>query len=881
MSVTPPRLALWLLARRLSSTWRDFIVGDLTEEFQTRARTSPVAARRWFWRQTVRCLIAPPPGDPHNVTQSSRVPRESRLRTILADLRHGLRVMYRAPAFALAVIAVLALGIGANTAIFSIVNTVLLRPLPFQRSNELVRLFHVPPQDAFPGIAQFPVSPANFYDWKRDARSFDGMAIYRGRAFTLLSGGHAETVTAAAVGADFFAIVGTPPAMGRVFSPDEDIAGREHVVVLSHAFWTSHFGAAHDAVGRTLTLNREPYTIVGVMPPEFAIKAWGGTAGDLWVPLAYTDAQRAVRENHNAAVVARLKPGVTLTAAQAEMNVISERLEREYPKANAGWGAVIIPLQELIVGDIRASLLVLLAAVGLVLLIACANVGNLLFARTLTRRKEFALRSALGASRGRVFQHVFIESLVLSLIGGAMGLALARFGLVAAGTMLRAQVPRIDEITLDWHVMVFVFAASVITAVLAGAVPALRAGGGQLTDALKEGGRSDGAIGVRTRRVLVVGEVALSLVLLMGAGVMVRTVSALRHVDAGVDARNVLTMQVLLPATRYDTAAKRTAFFDAALQKLGALPGVQTAAAIDDLPSEGGSVQPVVIEGKAELLPRDQPTTEVRTITPGYLRAMGIPLLRGRDVIASDRDVMLVSQSAAKLLWGSADPIGRHAMLPLSQKQPHEVVGIVGDVIQLELTKGTNPTVYRYTPEHEFTNLTLVARTSVPPLSLAKAAIEAIQSIDPEQPVENVRPMTDVLDASLRSQRFSAQLLAVFAAVALTLASIGIYSVLSFIVRGRHRELCIRTALGASSGDVLRSVIIEGMTPALVGIVIGVVAALGSARLLSTMVWGVSASDPVTLAIVAAGLALISLIASLLPAYRATRVDPGRVLRAS
>ena len=804
------------------------------------------------------------------------------LRTLAADLRYAFRVLVRTPSFLIAVVAVLAIGIGANTAIFSIVNAVLLRPLPFDEPDRLVRLFHIPPQSTFPGLKRFSVSPANFYDWKRDARLFERMAIYRFRQFALTGGSDAESVVAGAVGTDFFEVVRARPALVRVFLREEDAPDRGHVVILSDGFWKSRFGAATDVVGRTLKLDGEPYTIVGVMPARFSVTSWAASARDLWVPLAYTDEERAVRENHNAQVIARLKPGITVGQAQSEMTVISTRLEHEYPQANAGWGATVIPLQELIVGDIRVSLVMLLGAVALVLLIACANVGNLLFARGLMRRKELAIRSALGAGRGRVFQQLLVESLVLASAGGAAGLFLARVGLRAGAALLAKQVPRADEITIDVRVLLFVAGASILTGILAGALPALRAGRTDLNDALKEGGRHEGAVGVRTRRLLVVCEVALSLVLLMGAGVMLRSLLALRHVDAGYDPRNVLTMHVSLPETRYSTPAQKSAFFDQALQRIRALPGVEAAGAIDDLPAQGGSVQPIVLEGHAELLPRDQPTVEVRKITPGYLRAMRIPLLRGRDVADRDAEVMLVSRSAAALLWGDADPIGRRVTLPLQSKiVVKEIIGIVGDVKQGELSAAAGAAVYEYTHDRPWGSLSFAVRTTVPPASLAQSAAGIVRAIDPEEPVEDIRTMEAVVDETLTSQRFSALLLGMFAAVALVLASVGIYSVLSYIVRGRSHEIGIRTALGAGKADVVRLVVVEGMTPAIVGIAAGAVAALGSARILEKLVFGVSASDPLTLAAVAGALALVALVASLVPAYRASRLDPLNVLRSN
>jgi predicted permease len=804
------------------------------------------------------------------------------MRTLIPDFRYALRVLMRTPSFTLAVIAVLALGIGANTAIFSIVNAVLLRPLPFAEPERLVRLFHVPPQETFPGMPTFSVSPANFYDWQRSARSFEGMAIYRFRPFVMSGSGSAQEVVAAAVGAGFFDIVGARPALGRVLLPEEDAPGRNHVVVISDGFWKRQFAGAADAVGRSLQLDGEKYTVVGVLPARFSIEAWGPTAQDLLVPVAYTDEQRAVRENHNAQVIARLRPGVSVAQARAEMAVISRGLEAQYPKENAGWGATVVPLHEVLVGDVRQSLVILLAAVGLVLLIACANVGNLLFTRALARRKEIAIRSALGAGRARVFQQLLVEAMVLAITGGAVGLVLARITLESSSKLLAAQLPRADEVSVDGWVLLFALGASLVTGVLAGVMPAIRAGRADLNETLKEGGRNESAIGVRTRRVLIVCEVALSLVLLMAAGVMVRSLLSLRNADAGFNPRNVLTLRVSPPESRYDTPAKLLGFFETALTRVRALPGVEAAGAIDDLPLLSGSQQPIVLEGRPELLPRDQPTVAVRKITPGYLRAMQIPLLRGRDVAAGDSEVMLVSRSAAKLLWGDEDPIGRRVTLPLESRTVfRQVVGVVGDVKMENLSEPAAPSVYELSSTQPFGLSTIVVRTAVPPMTVAGQTADIIRALDADQPVEDIRTMEAVLDETLRSQRFSAVLLGMFAAVALALASVGIYSVLSYIVRGRSREIGIRTALGASATDVVRLVLLEGMTPTLIGVAVGVLVSLSSGRLLQQLVYGVSASDPLTLAGVAAGLTLVAFLATLLPAYRASRVDPLIVLRAN
>jgi predicted permease len=664
-----------------------------------------------------------------------------------------------------------------------------------------------------------------------------------------------------------------------VFRQEEDTPGGKYVVILSDRFWRTEFGGNPGVIGRTVKFNDEAYSIVGVMPAAASVASWTGMASDVWVPLALTDQQRAARGNHNRYGVARLKRGVDVAQAQAEMDAISARLARDFPRTDGrGWGAVVIPMQEEIVGNSRTMLLMLLGAVGLVLLIACANVGNLLFTRALSRRKEIAIRSALGAGRGRVFQQLLTEAVVLAGAGGALGLLLAYVTLTAASTLLAGQVPRGDEISIDGRVLLFAVAASMLTGVLAGTLPAVRAGRSDLNDALKEGRRNDGAIGVGTRRVLIVCEVALSLVLLMGAGVMVQSLLALRRVDAGFDPNNVLTMRVRLGESRYPAPGQRSAFFEAALQRIRALPGVEAAGTIDTLPFADGSSQTLVLEGYPPQ--RDPVAVQVRQITPGYLRAMGIQLLRGRDVVESDAEGLLVSADAARLYWGADDPIGRRATLPaLSKTVLRQVVGIVGDVKQRNLVEGTTPTVYLYTREPN-PGTTFVIRTSVPAGTLAQSAVGAIRTIDPEQPVVDTQTMVRVLDNKLAPQHFSALLLGLFAGVALLLAAVGIFSVLSYIVRGRSREIGIRTALGARRADVLRLVIVEGMSPALVGIGVGTVAALASAKVIATVVFGVSASDPLTLAAVAATLAFVALMASLVPAYRALRLDPVKVLRA-
>ena len=798
------------------------------------------------------------------------------MRTVIADLRYALRVVSRAPSFAVAVVGVLALGIGANAAIFSIVNAVLLRPLHFEEPERLVRIFTRTPDGR-----RFEISPGKFYEWQRDAQSFEGMAMYQCcglREVALAGAGSARTVRASLVSAGFFDIVRARPALGRVFRQEEDTPGGKYVVILSDRFWRSEFGGKPDVIGGTVKLNDEAYTIVGVMPAAASVVSWTAMASDVWVPLAPSAEERAARMNHNRDGVARLKSDVGVAQAQAEMDAISVRLARAFPKSDNGWGALVIPMQEEIVGNSRAMLVMLLGAVGLVLLIACANVGNLLFGRALSRRREIAIRSALGAGRGRVFQQLLTEALLLAGAGGALGLLLAYGTLTAASTLLAGQVPRAEEIAIDGRVVLFAVGLSLLTGVLAGTLPAARAGRSDLNDALKEGARSDGAIGVGTRRLLIVCEVALSLALLMGAGVMIQSLLALRYGDSGFNPDNVLTMKMRLVDARYPSPAQRSSFFAAALQRIRALPGVEAAGTIDDLPLTAGSSQTLALEGYP---PQREPVAvQVRQITPGYMRAMGISVLRGRDIVESDAEALLVSADAAKLYWGADDPIGRRATLPaVSKTILRQVVGIVGDVKQRNLIEPATPTVYFYTRE-QYGKAVFVIRTSVPPATLAPPAVAAIRATDPEQPVAGIRTMVEVLDERLSSQRFGALLLGVFAGVALLLAAVGIYSVLSYIVRGRSREIGIRTALGAQRADVLRLVIVEGMSPALVGIGVGTIAVLASAKVMKSLVFGVSASDPLTLASVAAALMLVALMASVVPAYRAVRLDPVKVLHA-
>jgi putative ABC transport system permease protein len=870
-------LALRLLAKRLPPVWRDFVIGDLEEEFASRRLDSLIGSQAWLWWQTVRCLVVPLP-EQGDIAMQHRPQGDSMMQSILSDLRHALRLVGRAPFFAAAVIAVMALGIGASTTLFGVVNAVLLRPVPFEEPDRLMRIFATPP-----GGTPGEVSPGQFYDWQRDARSFEHVALSRCCRLrdVVLSGSSPQSVKAAVVSAGFFETVRVRPSLGRTFRSEEDSPDGRHVVILSDRFWRTVLGGAPNVIGRKVMLNDESYSIVGVIPPAQSAASWFPMAADVWIPLGLTPEQRIDRQNHNLDAVARLKHGVEPAQAQSELGAIAARLGRDFPKTDSRWSATVTPMQQAIVGDSVTMLLVLLGAAGLVLLIACANVGNLLFTRALGRRKEVAIRLALGAGRGRVVQQLLIEALLLAAIGGVVGLFLASATLRLASAFVGSYLPRAGEISIDARVMLFVVAVSMMSGVLAGLLPALRAIGPDLRGALHEGGRSGGSLGVGTRRALIACEVALSVVLLMGAGLMLRTLLALQHSEIGFDAHNVVTLRIALVEARYPTAARRSAFFNEALNRIRAVPGVEAAGSTDDLPFTDGSAQPLRREEYVEGSHDGKAVVQVRQIAPGYLRAMRIPVLRGRDVVENDSDVLLVSQEAARLVWGADSLIGGRATLPLLSKTTlRQVIGVVGDIKQRSPGEPPTPTVYYYSRDRSWTRASIVVRTSLPPQAIESMIVAAIHSVDPQQLVKDVRTMEDVIDAKLSPQRFGAMLLGTFAGVALLLAALGIYGVIGYIVRGRRHEIGIRAALGARTGHVVWLVVVEAMTPTVFGIGAGAVVALILGRLLESLVFGVTTSDPLTLAGVAMSLAVVAIAASAVPAYRASRLDVVGALRA-
>jgi putative ABC transport system permease protein len=809
---------------------------------------------------------------------------------LMRNLKFAFRLLRKSPGFALMAVLIMALGIGANTAIFSVVHAVLLEPLPFHDADRLVQIWHVPPQKSFPGMTRFAVSAANFLDWQKQNHVFQNMALYSFTRYDITGSGKPEAITASPVSSDFFSVLGVQPLHGRTFLPDEDNPGKNHEVVLSYKFWQTHYAADPGVVGKSINFDGEPYTIVGVMGPKM-------TKPDLaqvWTPLGLTPKEASVRGEHHFLSIARLKPGATLAQAQAEMNAISERLEVAYPDDDKGWGAFVHSLREETVGEVRPALLMMLGAVAFVLLIACANVANLILARTFARRKEIAIRSAIGATRSRIVQQLLSESLVISLCGGVLGLVGAHFGIALLTKVFAAELPRMGDIGLNGPVLAFTFALSVATGILSGLLPAWSMTKGDVNEALKQGlGRTDADGGTsKTRSALVVVEVALSLVLLIGAGLMLRSLWKLQTVDPGFDERNVLTLALLVNKQQFTNPGQESQFFDAVLQRVRSLPGVESAGAIDDLPLTGGSSQPVAIEGHPLVALSEQPEVSVRVVTPGYVRSMHIPLLQGQDISGTDTSdsapVVIISEAMAKQFWPHESPIGHHLKLSFFPDKDREIVGVVGDVKMhgldspagtatlywpLAQTSGSSTAAWRSSP------LFLTVRTDTAPQSLTSAITAVVHDVNKDVPVDNVITLEDFVGETLTQHSFNMQLLAVFGLLALVLCAIGIYSVLAYSVRRGMREIGLRIAFGATLSDVARLVIVQGMKPTLTGIAVGLIAALALGRIVTSMIYGVSSRDLVTFFGVTVLLIVVSFAASLIPALRATRVDPLTVLR--
>ena len=807
---------------------------------------------------------------------------------IAADVRYAFRTLRRNPGFAIVVLLTLALGIGANAAIFSVVNGVLLRPLPYRDADRLMVIWG---DLRRPGVNQIPASAGEYLDYRDRSHAFEQVAAYDTVGFNLTGGGEPERVEGAVVTTTFFALLGASAQAGRTFVAAEDQPGRDDVVVLSHSLWTRRFSANPAIVGQTIPVDGRPAQVVGVMPAAFQFP---DRSIEIWKPFLL-DAE-AVSDNnrgsHGYTALARLKAGFSRQQAQADLTAVTAAFKADHPgNYRNGFGATLRPLHEEIVGDTGRPLMVLLGAVAVVLLIACANVANLLLARAASRRKEIALRTALGASRGRLVRQLMTESVLVSAIGGLIGLGLAAWGVDLLIASAPDSIPRIQEVGVDLRVACFTALVSLATGLVFGLVPALRASRAPLNDALKEGGRAGGG-GVHglTGRALVVSEVALSLVLLIAAGLLIHSFTRLQDVAPGFDSSRLLTFRLSLPESRYTTFQKGQSFFDEFFTGLRRTPGVRSVAAINALPFSGlGGSRSFHIEGREEKRPEDQTEEQLRIVTDGYFAAMGIPILAGREFTERDAlnqpRVAAVNDAMAKKHWPHESPIGKRVSFSTNEPEWYEVVGIAGNIKHRALENADRPELYVPYRQPLFAGWTVrpmyvVARTSADPASTAAMARHEIARVDRDQPISDVRTMDERIGRSLSSRRFSTVLLALFAGLALTMAAVGIYGIVAYSVTERTHEIGVRVALGAQRRDVMAMVVGQGMTMTIVGAAIGVAASAALARLMSSLLFGVSAVDPATFVAIPLLLVAVALAACYVPARRATRVDPLQSLRA-
>jgi predicted permease len=802
--------------------------------------------------------------------------------SLVQDVRFGLRMLRKSPGFTAIAVLTLALGIGANTVIFSVVNAVLLRPLPFSQSDQLVSVAF------FDTIRKAPdeyLSIPNFCDWRSQNRVFRGMTAFYEDTYTLTGADEATHLNAAVVSADFFSTLGIAPQLGRGFLPTEEEKGRQ-VVVLSDHLWRTMFNADPKIIGRGITLNDQSHIVVGVAPPGFDFPITTPPV-QIWTTLSHVSEWINERDARFLTVVGRMKPDVTVPQVQAEISRINAVLAKEYPNSNLRYGdAVVVPELQHLVGDARPALLILFGAVGFVLFIACANVASLLLARSMTREKEMAIRTALGGGRSRVIRQLLTESVLLALIGGFFGFLLALWGTDGLLRLVPEDIPRMSEIQMDGRVFLFTLLAAIVTGILFGLAPALQCARRGPFDVLKRSGGGAGASGGilhnRVRSILVVTEMALSLALLMGAGLMMRSFARLQSVNPGFDPHNKLTFFFNLPQTRYGPD-QRKAFYSRLLDRLNTLPGVVSAAGAVTLPFGGGDMNMRLafeIEGRPTLK-GSAPEEEFGDVGPGYFNTMGIPLLEGREFDSTDTptspDVIIINQAFAKHYFPNQDPVGRrmNPILKLSSNSPmREIVGVVGNVKTSALNSDPEPEFFVPYQQVFAGELTMVLRTYGAPESVLGAARDAVHSMDASLPIYAVESMEQYVGASVAQPRFSMMLLMIFAGLALALTTVGIYGVMTYAVTQRTHEIGIRMAMGARRGDVMGLVLRYGIKLALAGIVAGVAAALALTRLLETALYNVSAQDPLTFASVAIALVLITLAACYIPARRAVRTDP-------
>ena len=797
---------------------------------------------------------------------------------LLQDLRYGARMVIKNPGFTAVAVLTLALEIGANSAIFSVVNGVLLRPLPYPEPNRLIMIFESNPKGGWP---KFSVAPPNFVDWRAQNQLFDSLAAVNGANYSLTGQDKPERILGARVSASIFKVLGIGPTLGRGFTSEEDQYGRHHVAVLSHGLWERRFGRDPGVVGKIISLDAESYTVVGVMPAGFQFP---NADTELWTPIAFSPDELSNRGGHTINVIGRLKPDITVERAEAEMWTLARRLEAQYPESNNGWSVTFVPLLEETVGVSQRSLLVLLGAVGIVLLIACANVANLMLARAAARQKEFAIRAALGAGRIRVIRQLLTESLILASCGGALGLLLAYCGIDILTLLKPANLPRVQEIKLDGWVLAFTLILSSLTGVVFGLAPALHASKGDV--ALKEGGRgsSAGVHGNRVRSLLVVSEVALSLVLLISAGLMIRSFFLLRQVDPGFKPDRVLAMDLSLPGAKYPSDHERVRFVEQLLKRVEVLPGVQSVATVFGVPMSGiDAFISLSVEGRPPPTLGEPSSAGYRQISPNYFRTLSMPILKGRDFTERDStnatSVVIVSETFVRKFFPNEDPLGKRITIGDGGPNPCEIVGVVRDVKRSGLDAALGAEMYLPMLQRCWGYVQLVARTAGDPLAVANTVRDEVWALDKDQPLYNVGTLDQLVTNSLAQRRFAMLLLGIFAGVALVLAAVGIYGLLAYTVTQRTHEIGIRMALGAQTVDVLKLVIGRGMVLAGAGIAVGLPTAFGLTRLMSSLLFEIKPTDGVTFATVVMILAAIAVLACLVPAHRAAKVDPMEALR--
>ncbi len=807
---------------------------------------------------------------------------------LIQDLRYGMRVLIKSPAVTAVAIIALMLGIGANTAIFSVVHAVLLRSLPYAEGDRLAIVWEN--RKSGKGNPQNVINLGNFFDWKEQNTVFSDMAAFFDQNANLIGDGEPEEVPAQLATTNLFSLLGVNPIKGRTFAPDDGRTGQPRVVVISYDLWQRRFGGDQNIIGRKITLNNQPNEVIGVLPPEVGWYVQKGSmlnkAPQIWAPWQVSDQLRQ-RQGRFARAVARLKPGVTLEQAQNEMNVIGARLEQQFPDFNAKWGVTVVPLRTQFTGEIRKPLLILLGAVGFVLLIACANVANLLLARAASRKKEIALRAGLGASRWRIARQLLTESVLLSMFGGGLGLVVAVWGTKALLALSPPELMDLRSATVNVPVLLFTIGLTLITGIAFGLVPAFEASRFDINEPLKEG--SKGVIGgtraQRVRNLFVVAQVALALVLLIGAGLLMKSLNRLQSVEPGFDPNNLLTMRVNLPERKYDTDPKLLNFFKQAIEQIRAIPGVESAGAINTIPFGGPhSGTNLDIEGQPKRPPGQDLHTGVCVTDANYFQTMRIPLKRGRlytpQEVLEMRHVVVVNEAFARENFPGQDPIGQRVTIYMKDENPpSEIIGIVGDNKHKGLDTEVEPMAFWPHAELVYSSMTITMRTRGESTNVAGAARNVIHQLDPDQPIGEVITMNGLMSRSVARSRFSSMLLAVFSAVALVMAAVGIYGVMSYAVQQRTHEIGVRMALGAQRGDVLRMILRQGTLLAVTGVVVGLAGSFGLTRVISTLLFDVAATDKTTFAAVAIGLFAITFIASYIPAWRATRVDPLVALR--